>query len=172
MQSTHFEIHGETLLIRKEFLYNLEAWQGGFLPARIIEVTSYKGHVPTFSCIIEERFLFHYLPIQAFAWKEVEPLSFEKANYVTCPSDILDVVTFKQIDKCHVYNRGGDYLGHGKIVTTIDWPNDNELCHLIKMDDGNLVLRPSHKVILSFQDDWAAPKLPSFMKLRHEWKLK
>jgi hypothetical protein len=172
MLSTHFEVQWETQLVRTEYLYNLESQVGGFLPARIFEVTSYKGHVPTFSCIVDNRFLFHYLPVQAFAWKEVEPLTFEQANYVTCPSETIEVVKFKQLDKCHAYNKGGDYLGHGKIISTIEWPNDNELCHLIKLDSGNLVLRPSHKIALSFDDDWAAPTLPAFKKLRKEWKLK
>lgn len=173
MQSTHFEVNGGALLVRKEFLYNLESGHDEFLPARIFAVSSYTGHVPTFSCIVEDKYLFHYLPINAFAWQEVEPLTLEVANYFNCPSDAIEVFGIDQLVRnCQVFNKDGSFLDYGVIDSTIEWPLDNELCHVIMLDTGNIILRPSHKIIFADINDATNYKLPGYKKLRHEWILK
>lgn len=172
MQSTHFEVRSGPLLVRKEFLYNLEKGHDEFLPAEIFAVTSYTGHVPTFSCIVDGHYLFHYLPINAFVHKEVEPISLEDANYFNCPSETIEVTQFRQLRYCHVYDKRNLYRDFGSIELTIEWPLDNELCHLVKLDSGHMILRPSHKIILIEPDDGHSYQLPDYKKLRHEWILK
>jgi hypothetical protein len=114
-----------------------------------------------------------HLPINAFAWKEVEPLSFEESNYFNCPSEFIEVTNLSQLETfCFAFNKDGTFLDRARISGTFEWPLDNELCHIVGLDSGNIVLRPSHKIILCERDTATVPKLPAYKKLRHEWILK
>lgn len=179
MQSIHFDVGDNAfeskypILVRKEFLHNMESGHGEFLPIRLFAISSYPGHVPTFQGFVEDRYIFSYLPIHALAWKEVAPLTFEESNYFNCPSGKIVVHSFLSIQyrPCQVFNKGGSYLDDGLVAATVEWYEDNELCHLVQLRDGNLVWRPSHKLIFGYQKEDGIQKLPSYKKLRHEWIL-
>lgn len=169
MPSIHSEIASGPLLVRKEFLYNMESGYDEFLPAKIFAVSSYPGHAPTFKALIQEKYIFSYLPINAFASKEVEPLSLDDSNYFNCPSEVFSINTFSQLRHCQVFNKDASWLGCGIIIMTIDWYMNNELCHVVELDTGNFVLRPSHKVVMSDYNSPTREVLPKFKKLKYEW---
>lgn len=179
MPLIHFDIgdiafeNKQPILVRKEFLHNMENGHGEFLPIRLFAVSSYPGHVPTFQGLVEDKYIFSYLPIHALAWKEVPPLTFEEANYFNCPSGktVFNNFLSLQYYRCQVFNRGGSYLDDGIVAGTVEWYEDNELCHLVQLRGGNLVWRPSHKLIFGFHKEDGIQKLPGYKKLRSEWIL-
>lgn len=169
MPSIHFELNGEiSILVRKEYLYNLESGFDEFIPAKLLAISSYPGHVPTFKVLVKDKYIFSYLPIQALASKEVEPMALKDANYFNCPSETLSISYFYSLGPCRVFNKDGSYLDDGIVVCTLDWYRDNELGHVVKLENGNYVIRPSHKLIFNFDKD-KVEDLPKYKKLRHEW---
>lgn len=168
-QSIHFEIPRQKLFIREHFLYDMIVQTGQHIEADLIEITSYPGHSPTFTAVIENKFLFHYLPIFAFTTNKTAPvITASDSHYFNCPSEYLSVYTYQNIDKVLVFNKEKNRLGFGKYLMSFDWYKDNELCHLVALNDGNLVLTPSHKMIIN--GEWNTT-LPSFKKLHYTWKV-
>lgn len=171
MQSTRSEFGFTGLLLRKEFLYDLKEGHGEFVPCNIIGITSYTGHVLTFDCIVEDKFIYHYLPVNAFSSYENDPINLAEGNYFNCPSDVFHVDMMDCLRDCFTFNRDGSFLDRGMIHATIEWPEDNELCHLVELYSGHLVLRPSHKIILNDSGLDSPPSLPKYKKNHHEWIL-
>lgn len=168
MRSTRSDVEPFRCLVRKEFLFDMKSHHGEFVSARVIGVTSYAGHIPTFDVELDEGFLFHYLPVHALAWKECEPATIQSTSYFNCPVGGVEVTCLTALDsrKCQIFGRDGQLLGSAVYVMTFDWVDSNELCHLLRRDDGNHLLWPSHKV--AFSD---VTTLPGYRKLRAMFKL-
>lgn len=172
MLSIHFDIPVKEVLIRQEYLFDFKDGFDCYLPAKIIAISSYPGHIPTFTAIINNEALFHYLPINAFVTIMPDENKFNsgyeisKANYFNCPSEVLSVSIMSSIKNVSVFNRDKTLMGKGKYLMTFDWYNDNDLCHMVALDDGNLVLTPSHKIIIG-----SSKQLPNYKKLHSTWKL-
>jgi hypothetical protein len=167
MLSTHFDIPKLKVSLRSEYLYDLKAESGKYSYAEIISVASYPGHVPTFTALVEDKFLFHYLPVNSFANKACPPMSLEQACYFNCPSNQLGVSVIGGLGECQVFDKNKDFIEGGKYLMTFDWYNENDLCHLVLLDTGHYVLVPSHKIIFGDSD----VQLPNFKKLHATWKV-
>lgn len=168
----HFDIKPFDTYVRQEFIYDFKVGFDKFLDCKVFSVSSYPGHVPTFNILIEDKYIYSYLPINAFTnspHNNVKPIPID-SSYFNCPSHTLSVNVFDHLlnKRCHIYHRDGKWCGDGKYRMTFDWFNDNELCHLIEKSDGYFMLWPSHKLIFS---DSIEDKLPKFKKSHHEWKL-
>lgn len=160
MQSTHFNIKPIQCYINEKYLYDMDESKTGMLPCKLISVSSYKGHVVTFNVLIEDRYLFSYIPANAFG---LNKLSIEECSYHNCPSNEASVVYF-DFDECFVYGKDKKLIGKGNYQFTIDWHNDNEMLHFI-MINNIFMFVPNHK--LSFKE----AKLPDFKKLKQEFKI-
>jgi hypothetical protein len=147
----------------------------GLLPCRVFAVSSYPGHMLTFQVLVEDKFIFSYIPVHALTNDYVaKELPDKQATYFNSPSCDLTVHIFNDLlnKRCVVFDRAGNQIDSGAgYCMTFDWHNDNQLCHLVIVND-NYMLWPSHKLI--FLDDKIKDediKLPAFKKLHQEWRL-
>ena len=171
MQIIHYNIKPIDVLLREEYLYDLKEHHNNFIPAKIIAISSYPGHTLTFTVLVHDKYIFSYIPIIALAWFITEAKStLERAVYKNCPSAELTVAYYDALNECTVFKHDGSYLSGGTYLLSVDWYNDNELLHLIKLDDGTLALYPNHKIV--FGKNSAKAELPKYKKLHHEWILK
>jgi hypothetical protein len=171
MQSIHFDIKPFTCLIRGEFLFDFQSNHGKYYPCKVFAVSSYPGHVPTFQVLVEDKYLYSYVPVHALVEFPIRFSGFmEEYSYFNCPSGQLTVHTFESLDDeyCQVYNKDGSWRGVGSYMMTFDWQDDNQLCHLINQG-GCFMLWPSHKIIFSTDK---TSQLPGYKKIHSEWKLK
>lgn len=169
MPAIRSDIEAFDCLVRREYLYDMKQGHGEFNTCKVLGASSYKGHLLTFDILVEGKYMFHYIPVRALASTQLNPLDMTECNYFNCPSEIVMVHIFNRLrgQKCYVYNRDGKHCGQGIYKMTFDWPNDNQLCHLI--DSNNFRLWPSHKVV--FDKGKEVPELPGFKKMHSEWKL-
>lgn len=168
MQSIHFEIPTSPITIRKEYLYDLKSGHGEYVQGKLFAISSYPGHTITFKVLVEDKYIYSYLPITALTGKRCEQMSLKESCYFNCPSGELTWTVFESLTRCQVFKRDGSFLDSGRYIMTLDWHNDNELGHLIELDGGNVVMWPSHKIVFS---DNKEDKLPDFKKLHAEWKV-
>lgn len=168
MPSIHFDINPIPCLVRKEYLFDLKSEFKKFEPASIFAVSSYPGHLLTFNVLVNDKFIYSYLPAHALVMRECESLHPEDITYFNCPSGELAIHSFAALQKqrCSVFNRNGSYRCTGKYLMTFDWYQDNELAHLIQQTDGRFLVWPSHKLVF----DTDTISLPPFKKLHMEWK--
>lgn len=168
MPSIHFEIPKQKVLLRQEFLYDMFDKGGEYVKAEIFAVSSYPGDALTFDALIEDKYLFHYLPVNAFATSPCQKKTLQESCYFNCPSGDLAVSQFSNLGKCKVFSRNKYVAGSGSYLMTFDWYKDNELCHLVSLEEGNLVLVPSHKIVFS---EKSFESLPDYKKLRSTWRV-
>jgi hypothetical protein len=166
----HFDLEPFKCLVRQQYLYDFDNGWDEFASCKVFACSSYPGHLLTFHILVEDKFIYSYLPIQSLCWKMSNEPLMEYVNYFNCPSDEVTVSKFECLNKTiQMFNRNGSYRGKGKYLMTFDWHNDNQLCHLIEEDNGIFSLCPSHKIVVS---DDINVQLPKFKKLHKEWKLK
>lgn len=169
MQSIHFDLEPFDCLVRKEYLFDLQSGFGFYLPCRVIAVSSYPEHLPTFTILVEGRLIFSYLPVHALVSKPCPSLPTQDCSYFNCPTGSLTMHCFTELQRCTVFNRDTTERCQGVYRMTFDWPDGNQLCHLIEEDSGRFLMWPSHKVVFS---TGKGVQLPNFKKLHAEWKLK
>ena len=168
MPSIHFEIPKLSVILRKEYLYDMFDKGGEYVPAELFAVSSYPGDALTFDAMVDGKYLFHYLPVNAFAVSPCNKKTLVESCYFNCPSGDLAVTKFTNLSKCRVFSKNKYQIGSGTYQMTFDWYNDNELCHLVALDEGNLVLVPSHKLVFSEKSFEA---LPDYKKLHSSWRV-
>lgn len=169
MPAIHFDIEPFQCFIHKEFLYDFRTGFEELSPCKVFAVSSYPGHALTFHVLVEDRYIYSYIPAHALCTnKRVDVLPIRDASYFNCPSEDLKVHSFVALrGPCQVFNRDETFRGSGIYKMSFDWHNDNQLCHLIE-ENGSLILWPSHKVIFSSNKH---DTLPGYKKLHKEWKL-
>lgn len=167
----HFDIPKVKVMVREEFLHDFKEGHGLRKEAELISISSYPTHAPTFTALIEGTYLFHYLPITAFTTRNAAypiPIPLLQATPFNCPSGELTVGKFSELDHCQVYGKTRQLLGYGRYQMTFDWYNDNELCHLVALESGTLILAPSHKLAFNTTTE---DGLPGFSKLHATWRV-
>jgi hypothetical protein len=162
--------------VKTQYLRNFDEMPMLYKPGQIKSVWSYPGHEPTFSVVLNDGTIFSYLPVSAFnptVSTTASPENHQPCGML-CPSENFILFETKLLkDKvvyCYSPQRG--YLGIGKYQFSIEWPNENECVHLMKLN-GSLRLVPNHKMLVFDREQETIPALPlTWKKLRKEWTVK
>jgi len=164
----HVDINPINAFVRDKYLYDLDKSKRGLSPCKIFAISSYAGHVLTCQVLIDNKYIFSYIPLMALTLESnSKEFSIDDCYYNNCPGQKM-VVNYHQFlvnKKCFVF-KNNKVIKSGKYLFTIDWYDDNLNAHLINTDDGNLILYPSHK--LSFDNTNA---LPQYKKIHKEFIL-
>jgi hypothetical protein len=166
----HVDLRPFACLLRREHVMNLEEGHGEFLPCTVFGLSSYAGHAPTFSVLVEDRFLYTYVPVHALAGQACEPLALHESAYFDCPDEVVTVVYHRhllELGRCRVYRRDGSPWSTGTYLCTLDWYRADHALHLVRLDGGPFLLWPNHR--LAFSD--AGPALPGFRRSRQTWRV-
>lgn len=167
----HVDVPSIECSVAAEYLYDMDvSYTGKFVPCKIFSASSYVGHELTFQALIENQYVFSYLPARAFRFSYVDgdPVTGSELVYAVAPSGRIVVNCHAELCK-HVqcfFRTSGSWRA-GRYLFTIDWIDDNQLLHALALDTGQLALMPSHKI--RFENPERTP-LPKFKKMNAEWK--
>lgn len=163
-------------LLRKEYLYNRKVGHGEFVAIQIIGVSSYKNEVLTFDILVEENGgLFHYIPPTAIVFREDAPeYPLSDLAYENCLGEDIAVFALDALKskKLTLHPSKAERLEkiRGQYLFTVDWPEDNILHHVIRLENHCIAIYPSHKIL--FGEAGFHSDLPQWKKLRYDWVVK
>jgi hypothetical protein len=158
--------------IGREYLYDMAPERvGEFDRCTVFGVSSYARHALTFQVMVSDGSLFSYVPVIALRARETEGapwLSMVDLLYRDCPSERIAVTVYEYLRGEHVdcYFRNRDLWQGGEYLCSIDWPDDNEQAHLIRLDSGQFAALPNHKLKFRGGDRSFKP----YRKLRQTWR--
>lgn len=144
--------------VRGDFLGVKEAVNG-----RLLAVESYAGFSPTFTWMSDTGHLFTFLPPHAFG---VEMSDLRSCIDMVCPSGSIDVSDLALEGPGHG-KIGDKIVGWKRYIATIDWHEQNSLCHLVQDAGGRFLFIRNAR----FQVGGSAYDPPSWKKLRQIWTL-
>ena len=152
------------VLVKKQYLYDLEKGHGEFEPGIWCTVKSIQGKALYFETYLPETgALYDKLPISAFVWKETkEDISINELQLWDCFSYDISV-----IEKALLLNNRCTYLSpskkmyQGNYMFTIDscsatgdlnvgyseTPNQHKSFNIIKLDNGHFAAQPNNRVL-------------------------
>lgn len=162
------------VLVKKQYLLNLEEGFGEYVEGSLMSVESYQGHLPTFTVLLSDGSIFAYLPVFAFVQEAISCSASDKSDHypVFCPSDafVYYEVAWLKKRRMLVFNPKKEKLpGLGSYLFSLEWPNENEQVHLVALN-GQLYFVPNHKLLVTLSPrELRALVLPSWKKLRTEW---
>lgn len=157
--------------VEEKYLYDMDTTKVGLLQCDVVAVSAYMGQSLTFTIIIDGS-MFANIPIFALRWKAVEIQSKIADSYlafINCPDKNIDVFVIEtcsyQKPVCYIKKYEEWYTSNGYILT-VDFYNDNELVHLIMLENYQFGWFPNHKI------KWdGKPSLPDFKKLHKDWNI-
>lgn len=138
------------VFVKEEYLYDGDITRKGkYKSGKVVGVSTYVDFPITFHVLIEGAYLYSDLPITALVHKPNEVLySLQTLSHVLCKKYEIDCYHLEAFDtkEVAVYFKAMKEWIHGKYMMSFDFYTDNELVHLIKMNDGNFCLAPNHKI--------------------------
>jgi hypothetical protein len=159
------------VLVRKEYLYDLEYGHGEFTPGIWISVKSVQGKAFYFETLLPEYgALFDKLPISAFVWKEAHgDLPLDNLQLWDCFDYNLTVIQKPLLSRCQYFGKDkqlhpGEYLftidtchsDHSIIDTNFsEHDPEHKTFNVIKLDNGQFAAQPNNRVL--WQDQSLIP---------------
>jgi len=132
-------------------------------PGRLLAVESYEGMSPTFTWMADTGHIFNFLPPHAFGQRFS---SLDSCVDMACAPGAIDV------SDLGLEGPGWARVGHRetnwkKYHATVDWYEDNRLCHLVSTHSGEFLFVRNPR----FQVGGDKLDLPAWKKLRQTWDL-
>lgn len=157
------------------FLTDFQTEAPGLMRAQAVAVSTYAGDTPTLMVLITEPgpaegAVFSYLPFDAFSTSPLGPiLPFRDLVYHDCREGSLDVSVIDTLPSdLWAYLKPKDAWYAGRYVLTLDWPDANDLLHLVLLNAGQFAALPNHKIKFGA---FAPRSFPKFRKLHSTWKV-
>ena len=151
------------VLVRKEYLYDLEHGHGEYTPGLWISVRSVQGKALYFETLLTEYgALYDKLPLSAFVWKtDHGDLSLDTLQLWDCFDYSITVIQKPILSRCEFF--GKDRQMHaGEYMFTIDTCHsesstlntnfseedpEHKTFNIIKLDNGQFAAQPNNRVI-------------------------
>lgn len=176
------------VMVRKEYLYDLEQGHGEFTPGIWISVRSVQGKALYFETLLTEYgALYDKLPLSAFVWKtEHGDLPLDTLQLWDCFDYSITVIEKPILSRCEFF--GKDRKMHpGEYMFTIDTCHsesstlninfseedpEHKTFNIIKLDNGQFAAQPNNRVI--WRDSSLVPenlKRPDFKVCTQNYKV-
>lgn len=176
------------VMVRKEYLYDLEQGHGEFTPGIWISVRSVQGKALYFETLLTEYgALYDKLPLSAFVWKtEHGDLPLDTLQLWDCFDYSITVIKKPILSRCEFF--GKDRKMHpGEYMFTIDTCHsesstlninfseedpEHKTFNIIKLDNGQFAAQPNNRVI--WRDSSLVPenlKRPDFKVCTQNYKV-
>jgi hypothetical protein len=157
--------------IEEKYLYDMDPTKHRVLTCQVVAVSAYEGQTLTFTVIVRDA-MFANIPIWALRWKETSILTRiadKHLGFLNCPNKDIDVFTIEYVGymkpTCFIKGLNEWYRVEGYIFT-VDFFNDNELLHLVMLENYQFAWLPNHKI------NWAGKEeLPDYKKLKQNWNI-
>lgn len=134
-------------------LYNMDDSKTGLTPCKIFALTSYKDRAPTFKILLEDGSLFSFVPFHTLYHynpdfiQDMPILDMQNLCWRNCPDYEIALTSPRFLQgrvNCYFLHR--DLWMGGEYIASIDWHKDNLIMHLVKLDNAQFTILPSHKV--------------------------
>ena len=159
------------VLVRKEYLYDLERGLGEYTPGMWISVKSIQGRALYFETLLTDYgALYDKLPLSAFVWKEDHgDLSLDTLQLWDCFDYDITVIKKPMLSRCKFYGKDRQ-MHNGEYLFTIDnchaqsstldtnfaeHDPEHKSFNVIKLDNGQFAAQPNNRVI--WQDSSLTP---------------
>ena len=139
-----------------------------------IFVSIYPGCIPTFGVMMDDGGVYADIPPSHLSMQsKANACKLRFVAYKNSPSsDVWGGKIASLKGNVNVFGRERDFIGNGKYLFTLDWPNDNWMVHMIMMSNegGRLIFWPNFRLL------WGEQKFPITLladrsKITREWKL-
>lgn len=173
LAKVHAPIYPFPVWVDNRVLHDMDPTVTGWTRGRAYAVNSYKGHAPTFEVLLENGAVFSYVPAHMLWWKWLNPgdsrpekYEAKDLTYALCPDGTITVNAYDLLvgEKCKAYFVRPGVCENALYLFTVDWVDDNLLLHAVALDNGQVALLPSHKVLFG-----KGTELPKYKKLHQEW---
>ena len=152
-----------TVMVRKEYLYDLEKGHGEYTPGIWISVKSVQGKALYFETLLTDYgALYDKLPLSAFVWRtDHGDLSLDTLQLWDCFDYSITVIKKPLLSRCQFF--GKDKQMHdGEYLFTIDnchsesstldinfaeHDPEHKSFNIIKLDNGQFAAQPNNRVI-------------------------
>jgi hypothetical protein len=162
-----------TVWVDSAVFHNMET-ESAWVKAKIFGITCLPGRVPTFEILTTEGYVFSDVPPHLVRWKEKveDPLPLESLVYNNCLSRTFSLAVFPALRerRGYAYFRNEARYVAAAYWFSLDFYQDNNWFHCLKLENGQLAFVPSHKLV--FPPDGVLPEghqFPKFQKLRQEF---
>jgi len=156
--------------VDRRVLFGMDEGKVGLEKCTIFAFTSYKNRAPTFKLLLKDGSLFSFVPIHLIFYKEPEGERYELNDLAwrNCP-DLEVTITAPKFLKgdVNIYLVTKDLWLKGEYVCSIDWHRDNLIMHLLKVENGQFAMLPSHKV--KFRD--GERDFKEYRKIKDIWEV-
>lgn len=159
------------VLVIESFLYNGDISKKNIINGEIIGVSSYPNQTLTFHILVDGKYLYSDMPIHSFIWKPINnDVNYELddlvySNCETLPIDNFTLDCFINTEVSVYLKRLGNWIS-GEYITSFDFYEGNDSCHLIKLENGYFTLAPNHKI------NWSGNEILSdYLKNKKTWKI-
>jgi len=159
------------VLVRKEYLYDLERGHGEYTPGMWISVKSIQGRALYFETLLTDYgALYDKLPLSAFVWKKDHgDLSLDTLQLWDCFDYDITVIKKPTLSRCKFYGKDRQ-MHNGEYLFTIDnchsqsstldtnfaeHDPEHKSFNVIKLDNGQFAAQPNNRVI--WQDSSLTP---------------
>lgn len=166
------------VLVRAEYLYNLESHKGEYVPGLVIAVKARAGRALGFCVMLESGALFWELPISAIVVRKCDPIPLNVLQLWDClDSEVcFESIGFLYQKRCTVKLRDGEIVP-GSYRGTFDFasgpwsemPEEAKCYHLIALDSGHLTLQPNNRILWQDQAIILKPCAPDYKVNTHIW---
>jgi len=152
----------QKVLVRKEYLRNLEDSFQQYLEGWIFAVCSIRSRALLFHVLLENGALYYRLPISAFCSKKCEPVSLEVLQTWDSLSYNIGVIEYAFLQQmCVSCKLRDESIQKGMYKFTIDYchsavddintglsetPSEHKCHHFIELDSGNFALLPNNRI--------------------------
>lgn len=146
---------------------------GELTPVKLFGISFYEGQTPTFQVITPEGAVFSDVPLD-YIFHKKEAINNEvnyKLNelvYFNCPTSDVIVVKFAHLSEKKnslvILNQSKNYRMNGDYLLSVDFYNENNWFHLMKLANGQFCFIPSHKILFSRNN---LKSLPKYKKMKN-----
>ena len=177
------------VLVKKEYLYDLQRGHGEYEPGIWITAKSIQGRALYFETYLYETgALYDKLPISAFVWKETkEEMALEDLELWDCFSYHISVIQKVSIGsgKCKYKAPNGNFY-YGEYLFTIDWghpesnildtehseiPDQHKCGHVLALDNGNYAIQPNNRILWNISNFTFKSDIPDYNVQTTEWNV-
>lgn len=158
------------VLVHESVFYNNLPEFNQLIPCSVFGLSSYNEHALTLQVMTNKGAIFSYVPFHRVWHRPPTGPQYELQDivYARCPDTHITVTRYSALvtEPCQAYLRNPKVWLSAKYVATVDWYRCNDLAHIMALENGQLALLPSHKILIG-----SGQTLPDYRKLRAEWKV-
>ncbi len=168
----HAPLDVMTIWVKQDIFYDLETNTDEWVKCKLFGLTCIKDRVPTFEIMTEDGYVFSDIPPHMIRWQLTDDVQFDLKDlvYNNCLSEQFCISEFPELKARYAFvflKEQKQYI-KGSYWYSLDFYQNNNWYHCIKLDNGQIAFMPSHKIVLSVQDKLSEQHVfPQYKKLRH-----